>query len=245
MNKTDLSQKEVFFLGVGGAFEPEFGNSSLAVQYNNQKLLIDCGYQVFSAMKQISWFPDIVVLSHLHNDHVGSLSSYIYYYNYVLRKGKLRMAYQDQDFLSKIKGLLAYSISDLNDFVDFIPLKELSFIKSHETHGLHSKNLSTYAFELNLNKKFVLSGDLGSDSYILEHIQLSHHDVVFHDCSFYEKQNAHAFYKNLQSKKWPCRLLAYHNNPLQKPSDCSIDLVYDSEFYPKPLFDINDRWKQK
>lgn len=67
------------FLGVGGAFAPELGNTSMWFLWNNDFVLIDCGESVFEKLLTIGAFMEarriLVVITHTHCDHVGSLGT--------------------------------------------------------------------------------------------------------------------------------------------------------------------------
>jgi len=79
-------------LGVGNLFTPQMTNTSFLLSpfdYAEQKILIDCGYNVFQ--KLISGEYDIknirtVIITHTHPDHVGSLGALIYYRWFVFNK---------------------------------------------------------------------------------------------------------------------------------------------------------------
>lgn len=66
-------------MGVGSAFNPAMGNNSAWFAYDNVLYVIDCGQSVFSylwQMPEIRTYRDIyVIVTHMHNDHVGSLGT--------------------------------------------------------------------------------------------------------------------------------------------------------------------------
>jgi len=82
-------------LGVGGAFSPpEAGHTSALIYGGLNLLLIDCGSRVFDTLRRrdqedgldrISHI-NAVAITHLHDDHVGSLGSLLFYRYYVLGK---------------------------------------------------------------------------------------------------------------------------------------------------------------
>ncbi len=76
-------------LGVGGAFSPELGNSSIVLWDGSGKgFLIDCGYTVFPFLKQNKLLDriDRVFITHSHGDHIGSLDTFLYYVRYALNR---------------------------------------------------------------------------------------------------------------------------------------------------------------
>ena len=75
------------FLGIGAAFNPAFGNTSACFQKDGTLYLLDCGSTVFGALlerKAMQGAKRIVVLiTHLHADHVGSLGTLISYCHHI------------------------------------------------------------------------------------------------------------------------------------------------------------------
>ena len=78
---------KVTIIGNGGAFSPENTNTSYVVEHDNKTVLVDCGYNVFGALKKD--FPDLlkkinmVAVTHMHDDHIGSLSTLLFYKYFV------------------------------------------------------------------------------------------------------------------------------------------------------------------
>lgn len=69
-----------------------FGNSnnSAYIEIKNKFILIDCGFTVFNEIKNRFDFNSYetieVIVTHLHNDHAGSLSQFILYLWFVYNK---------------------------------------------------------------------------------------------------------------------------------------------------------------
>lgn len=76
------------FIGRGSAFNTEAGNTSAYYKSNGHMLLIDCGETVFAKIIELNLLEDVkeidVLITHLHSDHIGSLSTLIYYCKYKL-----------------------------------------------------------------------------------------------------------------------------------------------------------------
>lgn len=82
---------ELNFLGRGNCFNTEQGNNSayLLDSTKTKMLLFDCGGSVFKKIKPIlniytSINHVMVYITHLHDDHIGSLGSLIFYCKYIL-----------------------------------------------------------------------------------------------------------------------------------------------------------------
>lgn len=76
------------FLGTGSAFNTEYGNNSAYYKQGNILLLIDCGETVFAEIQKRDLLEGVdhlfITITHLHSDHIGSLSSLILYCHYLL-----------------------------------------------------------------------------------------------------------------------------------------------------------------
>jgi ribonuclease BN (tRNA processing enzyme) len=83
-------------IGVGGAFSYELGNSSVLAWDNSYKsaILFDCGSTVFSDLRKkeqqekrdIISKIDSVFISHLHDDHYGSVATLLEYRFWIHKK---------------------------------------------------------------------------------------------------------------------------------------------------------------
>jgi ribonuclease BN (tRNA processing enzyme) len=77
-------------LGNGGGLSPQITNSSFVIKSDNDYLLFDIGYNIMLELtkksnKLISKI-NTVFISHLHDDHVGNLSTFISYRKFILNK---------------------------------------------------------------------------------------------------------------------------------------------------------------
>jgi len=70
---------EIQFLGTGGAFDYIEKNSSVVFFLKRGTFLIDCGSTVYSELKKNDIIPviDYIFITHMHEDHFGSLSTVI------------------------------------------------------------------------------------------------------------------------------------------------------------------------
>lgn len=145
----DLNLK---FLGKDSGFGNK--NNSAYIEVDDKLILIDCGFTVFEEAKKRFDFNKYktieIILTHLHNDHAGSLSQVILYswfkFNkkvYVYSKCKKIQEYLDITGTPKD----AYELKDES--------KNLEFIKTE-----HTMYLDAYGFTLEINgKKIVYTGD--------------------------------------------------------------------------------------
>ncbi len=83
-----MKKERLKFLGRDSGFG-DF-NTSAYIEHEKEFMLIDCGFTVFERLKNdfdFNKYEKIVVLiTHLHNDHAGSLSQFILYIWFVYNK---------------------------------------------------------------------------------------------------------------------------------------------------------------
>lgn len=140
------------FLGRNSGFGER--NNSAYYEINDKLILVDCGYTVFNELKRkfdFSKYNDInVIITHLHNDHAGSLSQLILFLWFIHHKKVtvISKCSAIEDYLN-ITGTPkeAYELKN--------KLDNLEFIKTN-----HSSYIEAYGFKIILdNKKIVYTGD--------------------------------------------------------------------------------------
>lgn len=81
---------QVKFLGSGSAFNPTMENSNAYFVAGSRLYLLDCGETAFGRLWNLPAYTEasevVVLITHLHADHVGSLGSLISYSYYVTKK---------------------------------------------------------------------------------------------------------------------------------------------------------------
>lgn len=140
------------FLGKESGFG-NYNNSSY-IETNDNLIIIDCGYTVFRQVKEkfdLDKYKQIkIIITHLHNDHAGSLSQMILYLWFVHKKKTI--------VISKCKNMKkyleitgtpdeAYKLVDGTDEVEFISTT-------------HVQHLDSYGFKMKINNKIIIyTGD--------------------------------------------------------------------------------------
>lgn len=110
MNAFNLNTKmaDIIFTGVGEAFEPAQGNSSVLLRSTETTVLIDCGYAVPRGLFAMDLDPDLVdviFLTHFHADHWFGLPPVLRRWVQEKRKKELWVAGQT-GIEEKVKMLL-------------------------------------------------------------------------------------------------------------------------------------------
>ena len=149
-----MKETSLEFIGNDSGFGDK--NNSAYFEQNNELFIIDCGYTVFNEIKNrfdFSVYNNInVIITHLHNDHAGSLSQFILYMWFVYKKKvnvicncKYIREYLDITGTPSCAYELKNKVENLN----------LTFIKTK-----HTDYLDAYGFVMNINnKKILYTGD--------------------------------------------------------------------------------------
>lgn len=218
------------FLGTGGAFETTFGNSSAIVQVHGQNLLVDCGHSVFPRLMALDLVSavDAVLVTHLHDDHVGSLSTLILYYTLVLQKGKLPIYVPTLAFKDLLVRFLTFSLGKPEERVDFRLLSEVKGLGAIDTFGKHVEGMQTYGYYFTEgDQTIVYSGDNGDADFLfrsLQELELPS-PTVFHEVFFHFRIAAHAYYQDLMRLSEIYPTYCYHCDPAHAPADNTLRLV--------------------
>lgn len=225
---------DVKFIGTGGAFDYQYGNAAMWVTLKGKKILVDCGHSVYPALRKhnLAGAMDYILLTHLHDDHAGSLSTLIFHQKYGENR-RAQVLYPTADFGDHLFSYLAFSQQKPDEYSDFHPLwafpgRGISFI---ETTNMHVPGMMTFAYVFeDEDERVIYSGDMGNPYLILAYLENNITDKkirIFHELTFYAGVKSHCYYKDLEllAKKYP--VYGYHVDPTQRPADCMIPLVAD------------------
>ncbi|WP_192821803.1 MBL fold metallo-hydrolase [Rufibacter sp. LB8] len=220
------------FLGTGGAFDIDYGNSAALVEINGHTILLDCGFTVYPILRQhqLTRTVDYILLTHLHNDHTGSLANVLLhcsFYNTSCKRPAI--LYPDDDFRDEVYEFLRLQVQKPETYVDFVPLSEFRGITAVDTFGQHVENLQTYAYIFEeTGQRVAYSGDLGKPEVFFAYLRgmPPKRTTVFHDITFNEENPGHTFYKKLIPVADGFQVYGYHCNPTKSPEDNPFPLVY-------------------
>jgi ribonuclease BN (tRNA processing enzyme) len=222
---------QVKFVGTGGAFDYRYGNSAAVVWFRDMKILVDCGADVFTQLRQKGHADDIthVLITHLHDDHGGSLGSLLAYHTLILRKPRLKLIYPTESFHRHLGQFLTFIIS-VDQHVEFLPMDAFEGLHYIDTFGLHVKDFPTFAYYFTEGTKTIAySGDLGDPDVVFGylHAQGLTGCTVYHDITFNRANRAHAFYKDVAKHTDDFEVFGYHVDPTEAPPDNSLRLVHN------------------
>ncbi len=229
---------QIKFVGYGGAFDAHLINSSAIVELGGKKILIDCGHSVFPRLVTLNLHTEIdfVLITHLHDDHVGSLSSLLLW-RAIKNGGKqLTVLYPNDQFKTTLHDFLKVSMLQPEKYCRFQPLSSLSGIHFINTSNKHVRGMPTYAYYFTQNgRTIVYSADLADTAFLMETLWKSgiRGAEVFHDVTYSEQAKGHAFYREVEPYQKYYQIRAYHCDPALKPADCQLPHVAN---FPEFLF---------
>lgn len=144
--------KTLNFLGTDSGFGEN--NNSAFIENNNELTLIDCGFTIFEKVIErfdLKRYKEInIIVTHLHNDHAGSLGQIILYLWFICNK--------KCNVISKCKNIELYLeiIGTPKDSYKIMQDTEnIKFIKTE-----HVNDLDSFGFKMNINNKNIIyTGD--------------------------------------------------------------------------------------
>ncbi len=235
---------KITVLGAGGAFTYKQFHSNFLMEFEDEKILFDCGSDIRWSLKEQGI--DIntitgVYISHLHADHVGGLEFLAFhrYFNKGLPKMKLYIAKYliDELWGGTLRGGLAtvegkdLSLDDYFDIVpmftnEYIGIKDYKFEIEQVYHIVSPiRYMPAYGLEIKLKnrwnrsiKNLFITGDTCFDLRMSE--IYAYADIILHDCeTSIEFSEVHANYQALKSIKEEYRnkmwLYHYGDNVLE------------------------------
>lgn len=223
---------KIKFVGTGGAFESTLTNSSAIVTQKGTNFLIDCGHSVFPKLNVLDLLGTIdgVLITHLHDDHVGSLSSLILYHQIILEKGRLKVYSGSEAAREDLRKFLSFSLGKVEERADLRLASEIEGLSVIDTFGKHVEWMQTYGYCLSDGESSIAySGDNGDAKYFFSEVEkLNLPNLrVFHEMCYYEGLRAHPHFSDLLPFLKDFEVYGYHCNHLEAPSENEIPLVGD------------------
>ena len=205
-----MSISTLTFLGKDSGFGDN--NNSAYIESNNNLYIIDCGFSVFNKIKNNFDFNKYnsinVIITHLHNDHAGSLSQLVLYlwFVYNIKTNIIGKCCKIKEYL-EITGTPNEAYILKNSF------ENLEFIKTN-----HTPFLDSYGFNFKIdNKNILYTGDTNTfepfipyladiDELYIDvsrfggaHIKI---DNIYHKLKELKRKNISIFLMHLDDKEY-------------------------------------------
>lgn len=166
------------------------------VQYNDEKILLDCGNGITKLLNFPNDLKNLnVIITHYHKDHFGDIGSIQYasyvYHNLGLLDKKINIFLPKNDFGFNKKAIVSSNESysnyiDINDYSKFnIGDLEISF----ENNGSHT--IESYMIKLQTKDfKVIYTSDVGTTNFeeLIEFCKNA--DLIICESSFLKKHNS-------------------------------------------------------
>lgn len=201
MNQSPIT---ITCLGHGGAFaDQSVGNTAYLVDFEDLRILVDCGGTVPEVLKEFDIDPgslSVIMLTHLHGDHAAGLERLLYHRQFISKVPAVILC-AGRHVIREWRTYNSNIGNGLNDLVDFesVPTGESeviignfsaqAFETSHDTNpnGMLA-DMRCYSYLLTLgNLKVFFSGDrvwqhAGDDKL---HDAMLAADFVFHELELF------------------------------------------------------------
>lgn len=190
---------EVKVIGTGGAFTKTQCHTSILIDINKKKYLLDCGFKVPQTLHDMGISMDEIdgiIISHVHADHTGGLEEFGFMGLYVLKKkfdlyiahnlveelwNKTLAGGMEQLSEGK-KGTLDtfFNVNTFNNLEEF----EVNGLKVLPTQTLHV-NSEKPSYSFTLDGRVFYSADIVFNSKLLEELNNKGIETIFHDCQLF------------------------------------------------------------
>lgn len=219
------------FLGTGGAFEPAYGNSAAVLTLNGKKILLDAGFTVYPQLVTLKLWPelDFILLTHLHNDHCGSLANILLHYFFYGNGRRVTLLSPTDTFQQQLTAFLNIQLKDVTKYAHFELLTAVPGAAFLDTFNRHAEGFQSYSYIFEeAGQRLVYSGDLRDCDFLFQHLATLPPlpTTVYHDICFNPENKGHAHYTALRPHQEKYAIYGYHCDPTQNPADNTIPLVY-------------------
>lgn len=225
-------------LGNGGGFDTDVVSSSFLIEYDNIKILFDCGFNVIKKLEDMDVLDKItyVFISHLHDDHVSQLSTLIYkrYFIHGLQtkilcsdsiindlRNHLRLCTTEMKHGQSVPANMFY----LNNIINYLNIRTNSnkLIRVRSIDGYHGSTNSSGLLVTDLYYTSKLSVFISGDTKAFSNIESEINKIangkvlIFHDFSHWNNpsRNIHACQSDIDSeysKEFSSKFIYYHTN---------------------------------
>lgn len=178
---------ELTFLGCGSGYSPHLNNTNAYFVKGDTFFLIDCGFTTFNELLKIESFMQsknfVILITHLHADHVGSLSMTVSYsFNKLHRVPTLLFP------LSTVVDLLTLSGIPTDQYKLVQQLDEFEGISAFPLSVEHTELMECFGYYIkDDDKKIFYSGDAALVPHeVLEGFHAGCIDEIYQDITYIE-----------------------------------------------------------
>lgn len=169
---------DVKIIGKGSCFSTGYKCTSFYFSLNSTCYLFECSYDTFQYIKtHIDEFKQykqfVIAISHIHEDHVGGLGSFLYWLKYAMNRKRVTVVAPNESKIKSYISLVApsafddFSVSIVKNLkaTQYNPIYIFSILTSHEKNMTCCGYLVGYSIKKSdIDLQFYYTGD--SDSFI-------------------------------------------------------------------------------
>jgi len=245
---------KILQLGNGGGLDIDQTNSSFLIDFNDEYLLFDCGFNIMQKLleldkdntsfkiSKIKW----IYISHDHADHIGNLETLIYYKYFILKDEpvnillspfndseiKLYLPKNDELKSGRLVNAGMYITNNLSQyhFLKIDDMFQISPFNSYHPGSNSSGIILKHSPKNNEFKTIMITGDTKALENI-ESLSFRHEcELVFHDYSYWNNpsRNVHACDSDIESEyseDFRNQLIRYHTGD---------DINFKKDWYVRP-----------
>ena len=168
------------------------------VEYNNHKILLDCG----NGITRLLPFPEIldnlhVIITHYHKDHFSDIGAIQYasfvYHNMGMLKNRVKVYLPQSDYKHNYEGI----VSNRESYTEYIEISDDTTIKlddlkvSFEDNDSHT--IESYMVKLqNPEHEIVYTSDIGTTNFDRLISFCRNSDLIICESSFLRKHNSNS-----------------------------------------------------
>lgn len=222
---------QIKFIGTGGAFDVEYGNSSAWIEYKGKNILLDCGFSIYSKLVEHDLIHkiDYILITHLHDDHAGSLATTLLHRKHKSKVNKpIELLCPNKAFQGLVHRFFSFTLLEPLKYFEYASLNDFDGIEAIETTGFHKEDMASFAYLFKEPERLtVYSGDLGNPNPLFKVLAKRQETNirVFHDVNFQDTNGVHTHYKDLHRYLDEYEIYGYHHNPKNAPSDNKVPLI--------------------
>ena len=238
-------------LGNGGAFDYKLTNSSFLIETKEESyFLFDCGHSVYAELRKQDEAKEIdlnklkyIYISHMDDDHIGSLKTLIYYMFFILKKRVHIIAYgavfkELKTYLSDIDGIVENEVKIKDSLFNMleIPSAEYLVLDSFNikaTFTNHFKPCFGLKFKLKDKSYFIISGDTKAYHGLIPELRDMNLKFAFHDFSNWNCKSSQVHcceedYNSIYDASIRLKIIKYHNSEDFKTEWRTLNEITDS-----------------